>query len=279
MRLTVESVLQQTSSDWLLTVIDDAYPDPTIGNYLASLGDPRVRYIRKLHNEGITENFRSCVAEATQEMMMILGADDLLMPAYVQTVMDAHRRYPQAAIVQPGVQVIDEDGHRVSTLVDVVKQQLIRPKTRTSPLLAGEKLATSLMQGDWLYWPSLVFRTDRIRGVDFRDFDVIQDLALVVDMICRGDLLLVEPTVCFSYRRHSASASALKLVDGSRFEGEREYYDSAAVQTKALGWRKAQRAAKLRITSRLHALVLVPSTLARADRRALAVLLRHALGR
>jgi glycosyltransferase involved in cell wall biosynthesis len=279
MRLTVESVLRQSSSDWLLTVIDDAYQDPTIRNYLATLGDPRVRYIRKEHNEGITENFRSCVAEATQDLMMILGADDLLMPDYVQTVMDAHRRYPQASIIQPGVQVIDEDGHPVSTLVDVVKQKLIRPRIKTSPLFGGEELAISLMQGDWLYWPSLVFRTERIRGVDFRNFAVIQDLALVVDMICRGDQLLVEPTVCFSYRRHSASASALKLVDGSRFEGEREYYDSAAVQAKALGWRKAQRAAKLHITSRLHALVLVPSTLARADRSALAVLLRHALGR
>lgn len=34
LRLTVESVLAQTDGDWLLTVVDDAYPDPAPGEYV-----------------------------------------------------------------------------------------------------------------------------------------------------------------------------------------------------------------------------------------------------
>ena len=70
---TVESVLAQENPDWLLTVVDDAYPTLEIRDYLADIDDPRVKYIRKEKNEGITENYRTCVALATEEVMVILG--------------------------------------------------------------------------------------------------------------------------------------------------------------------------------------------------------------
>ena len=60
MRETVESVLRQTSDDWLLTVVDDAYPDPSVKEYFDGLTDPRVSYVRKDVNEGITANFATC---------------------------------------------------------------------------------------------------------------------------------------------------------------------------------------------------------------------------
>ena len=59
LRATVESVLAQTSSDWLLTVVDDAYPDPSAGEWVRGIAarDERVRYVRKEVNEGITANY------------------------------------------------------------------------------------------------------------------------------------------------------------------------------------------------------------------------------
>ena len=99
----------------------------------------------------------------------------------------------------------------VATLVDTVKQKIVRPRGGGRQLISGEAIATNLMHGDWLYWPSLAFRTDKIREVDFRDgFPIIQDLALIMDMIYKGDQLLIEPAVCFRYRRHSNSASSDK---------------------------------------------------------------------
>lgn len=279
MKETVQSVLQQDNPDWLLTVVDDAYPDPEIQDFLAGITDPRVKYIRKDVNEGITENYRTCVRMATQDIMVILGCDDVLLPNYVDVIADAHAQFPDAAIIQPGVQVIDGQGRPTRTLVDVVKQKLVRPRGGGMQLLAGESIATNLMHGDWLYWPSLAFRTEKIREVEFRDgFPIIQDLALVMDMIYRGAQLLVVPTVCFSYRRHSNSASSAKLIDGSRFDGERSYFDVAADQAKELGWKKAERSAKLRLTSRAHALALLPKAAVRRDAAGCLALARHSIG-
>ncbi|MFZ3454385.1 glycosyltransferase [Arthrobacter sp. 7Tela_A1] len=277
---TVQSVLAQTSDDWLLTVVDDAYPDTTIQEYFAGVNDPRIRYVRKPQNEGITANYRTCVEMATQEVMTILGCDDVLLPNYVETVIEGHRRFPGAAIIQPGVQVIDEDGRITRTMVDTVKQNVVQPRVREYRILSGEALAANLLHGDWLYWPSLAFRVDKIRDVEFREgFPIIQDLALVMDMIFKGDQLLLIDTLCFSYRRHTASASSSKLVDGSRFAGERDYFSLAAEQAKELGWFKAERAANARITSRAHALTLLPKALISQNTAAARVLFRHGFGR
>ncbi|MEE2521396.1 glycosyltransferase [Pseudarthrobacter sp. J75] len=279
MKETVASVLEQDSDDWLLTVVDDAYPDDEIQRYMATISDPRVKYIRKEANEGITENYRTCVALAKEEIIVILGCDDVLLPNYVRVIADAHQRFPDAAIIQPGVQVIDENGNVVRTLVDATKQHLVKPRGKGHQVLSGEHLAANLMHGDWLYWPSLAFRTDKIRSVDFREgFPIIQDLALIMDMVYRGDQLLVVPTLCFSYRRHSNSASSTKLVDGSRFAGEREYFAVSAGQAEQNGWTKAATAARLRLTSRAHALTLLPKALVQRNFDAAKVLLRHSFG-
>lgn len=280
MRQAVDSVLAQTNDNWLLTVVDDAYPSDEVRRYVEGLDDPRINYVRKDANEGITENFRTCVSLSTQDVLVVMGSDDVLLPNYVDVVLRAHEEFPLAWIIQPGVRVIDETGKAAAPLVDVVKQRLVKPRGSEARVLAGEALAVSLLHGDWLYWPSLAFRTDKIRNYDFRDgFPIIQDLALVLDMVLGGAELLIEPEICFEYRRHTSSASAAKLVDGSRFDGERDYFELAERLCETKGWRRAARAARFRLTSRAHAVLFVPSALRQGTAGPLGTLLRHAFGK
>lgn len=280
MKRAVDSVLAQTNDGWLLTVVDDAYPSDEVRRYVEGKDDPRITYIRKDTNEGITENFRTCVSLATKDVLVVMGSDDLLLPNYVDVVLRAHKEFPHAWIIQPGVQVIDETGKAAAPLADIVKQRVVKPRGSGARVLSGEALAASLLHGDWLYWPSLAFRTDKIRKYDFRDgLPVIQDLALVLDMVVGGAELLIEPEVCFEYRRHTSSASAAKLIDGSRFEGERDYFELAEQLCEAKGWSRAARAARLRLTSRAHAVLFVPGALRQGGTGPLGTLLRHAFGK
>ena len=278
LRETVRSVRAQTSDDWLLTVVDDAYPDPTVAEFFAGMDDARITYLRNEHNLGITDNYRRCVDLATQELVVIAGCDDLLHRNYVATVLDAHEAFPAATMIQPGVQVIDETGAAIATLTDTVKRRLAMQHHGARRLVSGEELAVSLLRANWLYWPSLVFTREALRRTGFRDgFPIVQDLALEIDIICAGGSLLIDPTLCFSYRRHSASASSATLLDGTRFDGERRYFAEAATQVAALGWRRAQRAARLHLTSRAYALTLVPKAL--RARQSAGTLVGHVVGR
>lgn len=276
---TIDSVKAQTDPDWTIVVVDDCYPDPTVAEHFATEDDPRIRYVRNEVNVGITDNYQRCREMASGELMMFLGCDDLMHPGFVATVKAAHREFPAAATIQVGVRVVDEHGAPIDPLTDKVKRA-IRPSVDRRTELSGERLATSLLRGAWHYWPALVFRTEAINRYDFREgLPIIQDLALLIDMTAAGETLVLDPTVCFSYRRHTQSASATSLLHGNRFADERRYYSTAADQMAGHGWSRAARTARLRWTSRLHAVTLLPTALKRRERSAVRTLLDHALER
>lgn len=280
MREALASVLAQQDPDWILTIVDDAYPQEWLRAEVEELADPRIRYLRNETNVGITENYRRCLELATQDIVMFMGCDDVMLPEFVGAVRSAHEAFPQATVIQPGVKVIDENGVAQRTLADLVKQRLTMPRVRSRRLLAGEELASSLLRADWLYWPSLVFRRDALLEIPLRDeFPIIQDLALVIDLVAEGGSVLLERADVFRYRRHRESASSASLLSGERFAGERRYFRLASSQMGMVGWERAARAARWHLTSRLHALALVPTALRTSDRAALSQLVKHAFSR
>lgn len=280
MRETVESVLAQDCDRWFLTVLDDAYADPSIGEWMRTLNHPRVKYLRNEKNLGIVGNYQKLLGMATGELVMWLGCDDVLLPNYVSTVLKAHERFPEAAVIHPGTKTIDENGRDVSSLTDWVKKRLVMPQGDQPRLLKGESLASNLLVGDWMYWPALAFRADRLHKVEFKpELKITHDLAFVLDLIFAGESLLIEPTVCFGYRRHSASASTNSLFDGRRFSEERRYFAMARRQAERAGWRKAERAARWHLTSRGNAVWILGQAVWRRKWSSVPVLVEHIFNR
>jgi hypothetical protein len=276
LQAAVRSVQAQDGDDWRLTVVDDGR-EPGVPEWFAGLGDPRVGYLRNPHNLGVTGNFNRCVELARAPHVVLMGCDDLMLPGYLHTVRRALRRSPGAVMVQPGVQVVDAEGRPCTTLTDAAKRWLYAPaRVRTAAtLLGGEELAAGLLRGNWLYFPSVCWRTEALRRHPFRaDLGVIQDLAVVVELLLEGGRLATDPEVCFRYRRHAVSASAAQAATGARFDEAREFFLSTAGRLAAHGWPRAARAARRHWSSRLHALTLLPA--AASSRPAAAALLRHA---
>ncbi|MDN5747904.1 MAG: glycosyltransferase [Pseudonocardia sp.] len=278
---TVRSVLAQDDPHWRLTVVDDsgALPDQGLAAWCAELGDPRVRYLRNAHNLGINRNFQRCVELVEHELAVIVGMDDLMLPGYVGIVRRAHAAHPDVAIVQPGVEIVDGDGAPVRTLVDLSKRWVYAPRISTATVLGGEELAASLLRGNWLYFPSICWRAGPLHRTGFREgLSVVQDLALVLDLVLGGESLLVEPTTCFRYRRHQASVSSAHAADGRRFAEERGFFLDTAQRMAAHGWPRAARAARRHLSSRINALVRLPSAARQGRRDGVRTLARHAFG-
>ncbi|MFB7862466.1 glycosyltransferase family 2 protein [Streptomyces sp. NPDC056069] len=278
MQAAVRSVLDQTDKDWRLTVVDDG-KEPDVPEWFASLGDSRVRYQRNEQNLGITRNFRKCVDLVESTHFTMLGSDDLLLPTYVETMRAAVAAVPDAAIYQPGVEVIDELGNTSTSLGDEVKKRLYAPKnTGRRLVLSGEPLAANLLGGNWLYFPSIVWRAAAVKEISFReDLSVIQDLALIIELIRRGEKLVVEPATAFRYRRHSGSLSSSEAVSGARFGEAVRFFNEVADELDGHGWPKAARAARRHLSMRLHALTMVPGALRHRQSAAVRSLLGYAL--
>ena len=263
MKQTVQSILNQSDPNWRLVVVDDGYPDDTLPGWFASLGDQRIEYHRNIQNLGANGNFQKCLGLLSAEYCLVMGADDLLEPNFVEYINDLIRANPGVSMIHPGVKVIDENNDFVSTRSDQVKKS-IRESQGISKVLSGEPLARSLMKGNWMYFPSIVWKTKTIQVIGFRSgFHVCQDLGLAMDLIMQGgEMALIEDEI-FRYRRHQESDSSVKAFNGERFKDERHFFAVMAKDLKGIGWNSASRAAKVHSTSRLHAASLIPTCIAR----------------
>jgi glycosyltransferase involved in cell wall biosynthesis len=281
---TVRSVLAQDDPNWRLTVVDDTgddtgeSADDALAEWCADLGDDRVRYHRNPRNLGINRNFQQCVDLVEHELAVIIGCDDLMLPGYVGTVRSAHAAHPDVAMIQPGVEVVDATGAPARTLVDLSKR-FYAPRASEPTVIAGQELAVSLLRGNWLYFPSICWRSEPLRRTGFREgLDVVQDLALVLDLVLDGESLLVEPTTCFRYRRHDASVSSAHAADGRRFAEERAFFLESADRMAVRGWPRAARAARRHLSSRLNALTRLPAAARHGGLGGVRTLARHAFG-
>ena len=262
MKEAVRSVLRQSYGDFRLIVVDDGYPGDSIPGWFDSLGDSRISYERNETNLGANANYMKCLGKATNELLVVMGADDVMLPNHLEWLVDRAQRFPEADMFQPGVFVIDQNGAPSNTLVERAKDYY-RPKGTGPRLLSGETLAVTLIRGDWLYFPSLGWRTETIQRFGFRpEYNVVQDLALVLDILMKGGHLLLDDYATFLYRRHSGSDSSWRALEGTRFAEERAFFRAIAAEMSTLKWSRAARAAKARVSSRLHAASLMPKAVA-----------------
>lgn len=248
LKIAVESIVAQTEKDWRLLVFDDCYPSDEPAHYFAQLDDDRITYHRHKENLGITKNFNFALEQATAEYCVMMGCDDRMLPNYIEVAL---ANVGNADFYQPGVDVIDANGTVYLPLGDRVKA-FLRPKK--AGLYAGEKLAASLCNGDWLYFPSILWRTKTIKKYGFNpEYKIAEDVALELAIIKDGGTLCVDKTITFQYRRFAKSLSSIeKSKGGVRFTEEAEVYSHFAQTFKELGWKRASHAARWHITSRIH---------------------------
>ena len=250
---TVESVLNQTEEQWKLLVFDDAYHSLEAQEYCKSLKDKRVTFIRHAKNIGITENFNFALKSATADYFIMLGCDDRLLPNYIKTTLN---NIGAADFYQPAVEIIDKDGRVYLPIADRVKR-IIRPKK--PGIYRGEKLASSLCVGNWLYFPSIAWRTELVQKYEFdTKHNDTQDVILELSLIRDGARLFVDNEVTFQYRRFADSwSSRRKIKVGGRFSGESDTYNHFAEEFKLNSWHRAALSAKLHLTSRLHRILSI----------------------
>jgi len=277
-RSAVNSVINQSDPDWRLVIIDDVYPDPAPGAWARKITDTRVTYLRNEANLRPSRNYNKAIGLASSEFVVIMGCDDVLLAGYVARIHELIEQFPQATVIQPGVTVIDENGRSFLPLTDRVKN-LYRLSGRGARTASGERLAISLLNGNWTYFPSLAWRTSSLKPVGFRtDLDVVQDLAKLLELTWAGATLVVDDQKVFAYRRHSRSLSAETGVDGTKFVQENTLFSEAAADARSRGWRRAARSAQLHLSSRLNAATELPTALRSHESSRRRLLVHHIFG-
>ena len=257
LKLAVESIRNQSSTQWHLYVSDDGYPDPAVKEWFTSLNDSKITYSRNSENLGANRNFQHCLGMATSEFVTIMGADDVMHPNYVEAVLSSVAT-GNVDIVHPQVAVINELGQNIFPITDKIKKRIALPPGT----YVGEEVATSLMKGNWTYFPAITWRTKLVKNIGFREgLNVSQDLGMLLDVVISGGKLKVLEQTLFSYRRHTNSDSSIRAIAGDRFTEEKAFFIRVRKEFESLNWKQASRAAQIHFSSRLHAAKLIPSAI------------------
>lgn len=106
---TIASVLAQSFTDFELVICDNASTDAT-RDICSSVTDPRFRYVRfdELVPQGA--NWNRCVSLARGELVILLHADDVLRPSYLQRAVGVLDANPDVLLVHSATQYIDTTG-------------------------------------------------------------------------------------------------------------------------------------------------------------------------
>ncbi|AWG24570.1 glycosyltransferase family 2 protein [Flavobacterium kingsejongi] len=194
----IQSVQQQTFSDWEMILVNDGSSDHTqeiIEKW--RLQDPRIKLLTLSKNSGTGVARNKGLEKATGRYIAFLDADDLWTPEKLQKQLDfmVARNIP---FTFSFYQQIDEDGNDLQKIV-----------TAPNPLSY-----TQLLYCNYVGNLTGIYDTDFFGKIDISRFRKRQDWIVWLTIVKRLKIVHPVPEVLAQYRvrQHSISASKIELV-------------------------------------------------------------------
>jgi glycosyltransferase involved in cell wall biosynthesis len=195
---TLDSLLAQTSDDFVVVISDNGSTDatPDICEQYERQSD-KVEFHRHPENRGAAWNFNYLIEVARTPFFKWSGSDDICDPEYVERCLRGFDEAPADTVLcYPRSYLLDAGGNTIREYADGMDLRAARPSERLRAMLVHRGLANpvfGVMRTD-------VLRTTR-RIVAYNDSDVV----LLVEMCLRGRFHEL-PDRLFGRRIHAEQA-------------------------------------------------------------------------
>jgi len=186
LREAIESILQQTFTDFEFLIIDDGSSDASVA-IVKSYADPRIRFYQNEENMGISPTLNKGIELAAAPYIARMDADDISYPDRLQKqylYLQAHSNY---AMVSSLVRVVSEDG------------QLIR-----QDIFDSAYFYYNLTFICWIYHPTVMYRTAAVKEVGMYTEAYSEDFELFWQLSRRHKIYNL-PEVLLDYRQTNQS--------------------------------------------------------------------------
>tara|TARA_B100000315_G_scaffold87519_1_gene80355 strand:- start:896 stop:1921 length:1026 start_codon:yes stop_codon:yes gene_type:complete len=165
LRESIESVLNQTFSDFEFLIIDDASTDSSqdiINNY----NDPRIILIENKDNIGQAESLNRGLREAKGDYIGRMDQDDLSLPQRVEKQVHFLDEHPEIGVCGTFISFIDDNNlHRYHSYL-------------RDPMIGSNELKAQLLFSPCFIHPTVMIRTSLLRKYDLaynKNFEPAED--------------------------------------------------------------------------------------------------------
>jgi glycosyltransferase involved in cell wall biosynthesis len=185
----IESIRNQTFTDFVWTLIDDASTDSSCAlahEYAAN--DERIRVLALTHNVGVGAARNQALRDATEEYIAFFDADDIAAQDRFATQISFLDQNPTVDLAASAYTYIDNAGNQIGDW---------------SHAYDADELAHALPLENVIHSPTVVMRN---RGYLFREkFLIAEDYDLWLRMLSDGRTMVVLPHKLIAYRIHGHS--------------------------------------------------------------------------
>lgn len=234
LKIAIQSILNQTFSNFTLTVLDNCSTDGT-ESYIKSIEDKRVNYVRHEHNLGGTGNISYAFEHCGGEYFAVFHDDDVLHPNLLEEEISYLDTHKECAAVSCLSNNIDENGNYTLKREWDDRQRIFSGKQFFEEYMNNQKSFT---------FPATLYRTNfiKIHKINIKsEPGPCADVVLYMDIEKEGGTITEIPKALIDYRIYKNQDSSLHLeemlVKLINYLSEDEYY-SQILKEDVVGQKK-----------------------------------------
>lgn len=187
----IESILNQTFSDFEFIIINDGSTDNTakiIGKYAKK--DKRIKFINNKKNKGFIASLNECLDMAQCEYVAKMDSDDISKPTRLEKQVDFLERHPDYGMVGCGLQAFQDDNF----------SYINQPEVRIADFLFGCKTTVFMARRKIIEQNHLRFDSNYFAAEDMEFYSRFARYAKIHNL----------QEILYLYRVHGASVSKEK---------------------------------------------------------------------
>lgn len=202
----IESVLNQTFTDFELIIVDDCSNDENVKKIL-EFKDERIKLVQHPFNQGINASLNTAFEHSSGELLVLLAGDDMFLPNALERIYESFMQQNCVALYNKLIQV-DVYGNKTGKNLSPIKQS------------KEQILHKIFMESNCLVSPGLTLKRKTFEEVLYPLNNAMcnhQDAQIHIKLLLAGEIYIMqEALILYRYDERMNNISAENAVAGER---------------------------------------------------------------